>query len=535
VLASPANATKKFFSKSSILSNVASSLNPTPSTASLDSSFVGSDPDSMDLLKRHKISLGQKSKKDKTHEDGLPRPAQLSIVVESPPLVSYGTPEESSGALFSGQFKIDVSSTTPITVSSIKVRLLSTTTVRKPAVSSCPDCSSTIKELKKWDFTKDELKKTLTPGEHKFPLSYLFAGDLPATTHCRLALLDYQFEAEVTTTCGHSLRFSHVVELQRAIRPGLERTSIRVFPPTNMTATVKHLPICYPNSEIPVSLRLAGINGVGNRAEFRWRIRRLLWRVEEYQKILSPCCTKHTGKCPEGQAGIKHEEVKIIGEGEVNFNKNPWKTDLSEGEIDSEFVASINPKHRTVLGTSIPEINLLVWHHLVIEMIVLEEYVPKKRPATANPTGAARILRSQFPLKVTNRAGLGVAWDEETPPVYQDVPPSPPGYQNGESSSLVATPPAYARTSVIDIDISSVMEDFHLGDPHPLAGSTMIGSSSTVTRRSSGSSSDLPPPQRNQVRWSEDDLLQEPILPRRVENDIEEDIDIQIAGPSSRG
>lgn len=541
---SPAANAKKFFGKS--ISNVASSLKSTPSSTSIiDSSLVGTDAEAMDLLKRHKKSLGHshkdKSGKGKSTDDQL-KSVVLDIAVESPPLVSYGPPEDSSGALFSGQFKVVVVDKSSIEVDTIQVRLLSTTTIKKPAVSNCAECSGGTKELKKWNFMKDLSKMTLTPGEHKFPLSFLFAGDLPATTHCHMALLDYHFETIIKTTSGTVVENGRVIELQRAIRPGNERTSIRVFPPTNMTATIRHIPVCYTNSDIPVSLLLSGINGIGKRADFRWRIRRLLWRVEEYQKILSPCCERHASKCPEGQPGIKHEESKTIGEGEVNFNKNPWKTDLSEGEIRSEFIASINAKHHAVVGTQIKDINLQVWHHLVVEMIVLEEYIPKGRPNQPNPTGAARILRSQFPLKITNRAGMGVAWDEETPPVYQDVPPSPPGYKLADAhlvDSVVMSPPAYARSSVIDIDITdigAVIDDFHLGPPHELAGqSSTLGSSSTVTRRSSGASTDSAPAVRPHirphVRWSEDDLFAEPNLPQRAEED-EEDVDVQVEGSS---
>lgn len=46
------------------------------------------------------------------------------------------------------------------------------------------------------------------------------------------------------------------------------------------------------------------------------------------------------------------------------------------------------------------------------------------------PTGAARVLRMQFSLVMTERSGLGIAWDDEVPPVYADVPLSPPEYQN---------------------------------------------------------------------------------------------------------
>jgi hypothetical protein len=34
----------------------------------------------------------------------------------------------------------------------------------------------------------------------------------------------------------------------------------------------------------------------------------------------------------------------------------------------------------------------------------------------------------QFLLVVTDRSGLGISWDEEIPPVYENIPASPPPY-----------------------------------------------------------------------------------------------------------
>lgn len=60
------------------------------------------------------------------------------------------------------------------------------------------------------------------------------------------------------------------------------------------------------------------------------------------------------------------------------------------------------------------------------------------------PTGAARVLRMQFRLTVTERSGLGISWDEEVPPIYQDVELlSPPCYElsinNGIKNKLYST------------------------------------------------------------------------------------------------
>jgi hypothetical protein len=46
----------------------------------------------------------------------------------------------------------------------------------------------------------------------------------------------------------------------------------------------------------------------------------------------------------------------------------------------------------------------------------------------AQDAGAARVLRMHFNVTMTERAGLGISWDEEQPPLYENVPASPPAY-----------------------------------------------------------------------------------------------------------
>ena len=43
----------------------------------------------------------------------------------------------------------------------------------------------------------------------------------------------------------------------------------------------------------------------------------------------------------------------------------------------------------------------------------------------------------QFNLLLTERSGLGISWDEEMPPMYEDVPASPPGYTLLDGSSSI--------------------------------------------------------------------------------------------------
>ncbi|CCE64474.1 hypothetical protein TPHA_0H02710 [Tetrapisispora phaffii CBS 4417] len=64
------------------------------------------------------------------------------------------------------------------------------------------------------------------------------------------------------------------------------------------------------------------------------------------------------------------------------------------------------------------------------------------------PTGAARVLRMQFRVNVTERSGLGISWDEEVPPIYQNVSfVSPPSYDNLDG---VSTRHAGSESAVYD-------------------------------------------------------------------------------------
>jgi arrestin-related trafficking adapter 1 len=406
------------------------------------------DSEVMDLLKRHSMSLSKHGARKSNQSIEAPKPAKIDIVTESPPLVSFNPEAESSGALFSGQLRLVVREKKTV-FKTIEIQLFCSTSVKKSIVKDCPDCHSATKELHKWSFAPEPL--ALDVGEHKFPISYLFTGAMPATTHAHLCMLDYHWAATAVTTKGEEMRHAETLELKRAIHPGQDKNSVRVFPPTNITANLTHNPVIYESGDIPISMRLTGVSKVVEKTSLRWRLRRLVWRIDEVEKIVSHPCPNHTSKVPDGGVGVMYEETRTIGEDEVNYQKNPWKTDIQAGEIDAEFICHLNTRLKRPpvcdVAAGAEPYGMTISHHLVVELVVVEETAPLRRPTQTAPTGAARILRSQFPLILTARAGLGIAWDEETPPVYQDVPPSPPSYRQN-------------TTECDPFDISELGDDF---------------------------------------------------------------------------
>jgi hypothetical protein len=375
-------------------------------------------------------SGGAKSKDDQPsrHASGT-----FEVVIESPPLCLYGGPAASTGALLSGRLKLKVDDPTgKVKLTTFTMKLRCAITTKKPIQKDCSECKERYDDIKEWSFLS-EPKTFKKDDDNDFPFSHLLPGHLPATTFATLGAVAYHLYITATTSTGDPIELIYPLKVQRAIAPGMDKASIRIFPPTNLTGRVVLPPVIHPIGTFPVQMTLSGVVEKKADHELRWRLRKTMWRIEEHTKMVSKPCSKHEHRVAEGKA-VQNEDVKKVGEDDL---KSGWKTDFDTqgGEITLEFDAalSVRNNHKAVCDVDSPA-GLAVTHTLVIELIVAEEFCPYKARALITPTGAARILRMSFKLVVTERAGMGISWDEETPPVYEDVPDSPPGYGNADKN-----------------------------------------------------------------------------------------------------
>ncbi|KAJ5832592.1 hypothetical protein N7474_000903 [Penicillium riverlandense] len=418
---------------------------------------------SKDKEKRRSLGRAARSKERSSKESLVVPSAKLEALVESPPLTCYGTPANSTGALFSGRLRVVVTEVAKeIKLDQFDMRLVSKTSTKKPVSNNCPNCLSRVDELTRWNFLTESLP--LKTGTHDFPFSYLFPGHLPASCNGSLGQIEYFLEASAKSNAGEE--FSLRLPLNVLVHPHL--------PPTNLTGRIVLPSVVHPIGKFPVEMTLSGVVDKNEETQTRWRLRKMMWRIEEHQKIVSTACQKHAHKIGGEGKGVLHQETRIIGH---NEEKSGWKTDFDTagGEIGMQFDASINPTTNPVCDMDAPG-GLEVKHNLVIELIVAEEFCPNRNTRLITPTGAARVLRMQFNLHVTERSGLGISWDEEMPPVYEDVPASPPGYFK------------------LGGDGASSIEDYN-GSPLPLPDyvelermeSVRLDSDSTHSSNSSGS------------------------------------------------
>ena len=409
------------------------------------------------------LSLSPKSSSSKIVQH---QAATLDFVIESPPLVYYGVPASSTGALLSGQIRLVINDE-HMTIDSFKMRLALEVTRKKPFHNHCPDCQHESTNLTTWNFlpgpatlAKGESRpildsKTLltTTGEHNFPFSFLLKGHLPATMKGSLSSIDYVLRATVSPLGGEPMKLSQVLNVKRSVNPGdTPRHSIRIFPPTNLTANCELPPVIHPIGETTISMRMDGVvkRNTDTKTQTQWKMKRLTWRLEETQKSISPACPKHSaklGNVEDSKKGIAHQDVRSIGMEEM---KSGWKADYSspDGTVEVEFPFGVQAGSNPICDLK-AEDGTVVSHVLVVEMIVAEEFAPIRKPAQVTPTGAARVLRMHFNIIVTERAGMGISWDEEQPPLYENVPASPPAY--GKTSVYEGEPiPDYEDLSPLE-------------------------------------------------------------------------------------
>lgn len=94
----------------------------------------------------------------------------LSINIESPPLVFYGGASTSTGALLSGQLKLDVGDD-EMEIQGFAMRLAVDVNMKKPYNATCPDCATKSSDLTSWNFLPDTTilgkgKPFLIPPHH---------------------------------------------------------------------------------------------------------------------------------------------------------------------------------------------------------------------------------------------------------------------------------------------------------------------------------------------------------------------------------
>lgn len=437
------------------------SVSGSPYDSDMDDSNTVKPHDLVDAIKKHKLSLpfGRSASPSPVRELN---PASCSVAaidwfIESPPLILHGTPEDSTGAILSGQLFLEIKDDA-VDIDSFKASLNIHTTYKRPCQGHCAECQNKVTEVQAWVFL--ERTTRLHRGRHAFPFSVLLGGELPASTDTPLVSIAYEFSAvaqvsrhSTGTTVPIVLKYDRKLAVKRAVpEPLFPHHSVRVFPPTNIKASADYLAVVQPTSNNKLTLKLDGLMSRNEKVKTidLWKLKKVTWKLEETIKTVAPACERHAPSASTvGEVkGTARNEVRIVGEKSLHEG---WKSDYTghDGCIDMEIEYNVNQARPFACDTKTAD-GTEVTHSLLLELIVSKEYAPEGKAHQATPTGTGRILRMHFGVVLTEHSGLGVSWDNESPPVYEDVPPSPPAYPIEAPVDYEDLEPLYARPSSID-------------------------------------------------------------------------------------
>ncbi|KAJ2902646.1 uncharacterized protein MKZ38_000313 [Zalerion maritima] len=384
----------------------------------------------------HRLSFGLHLGRSH-HPSPAPLPATLEWDIETPPVMLHGRPDDSTGALVSGLVKLDIKADV-LEIASCNAALSVRVVQKRPYQTHCKECEGQITELKSWRFLPANL--AMQRGSHAFPFSALIDGHLPATMDSAIGSISYEFMATATTTSNQSIKMQKTIPVRRTIpETGQDHHSVRVFPPTNIAANVYYPSVIHPGHENILRLHMNGLSRIMTenvkhpQVEY-WKLRKLSWRLDETAKMVAPACEKHCPRASNGvpaRKGMQRSDTHAIGFAEM---AEGWKAVYtphdSEMEIDLKYTAQVPRRggQRPVCDLKAND-GTEITHSLVLEMVVVQEVAPVGQPNHCQPTGTARILRMHFNTILTEESAEGeVSWDCEAPPIYEDVPPSPPAY-----------------------------------------------------------------------------------------------------------
>lgn len=258
----------------------------------------------------------EKAEKD----DGPNKSIELSIELESPPIVLYGSQEESTGSIISGLLMFNVLKLLPgnnqLQLEYVTLSLVQTIYVSKPfiiasnSVQNCNDCNLRKNVLARWDVVKDI--SNFSFGSHAYPFSHLLPGSLPASSKLgsknSTSFIKYNLIALAKPVDGKEIKINLPINITRSILKNADRNSLRIFPPTSITASALLPNVIYPKSSFPLELKLENL--VDLKKSKRWRMRKLNWKINENIKIRVHCCSKHQNKLKQYEDNEKHVKAK---------------------------------------------------------------------------------------------------------------------------------------------------------------------------------------------------------------------------------
>ncbi|OLL26310.1 hypothetical protein NEOLI_000387 [Neolecta irregularis DAH-3] len=333
-------------------------------------------------------------------------PISVGFEIPSLPLVSYESPKISSGALLTGNIKLEIN-VSSLELDSFIVEVIQLVTSKRPVKTSCLDCITRKRTMCIKRYIS--VPVLMAQGSHEYPLTFLFKGSWPATTSSRISLIEYYLVATVTSGKRDGKTVSYISErpihLNRSyeyLEEGLKH--LRKFPDTSVKCKIFLPTSIHPHSSFLVTIQFTGLKEQSGDV---WGIDSLNWMLKEYGVIVSLPCFQHAHHT--SSHGFVHEEKKIVGAGRISKGFKYIDAQKSECHMEFEFFSG-QEAASDVSGPSGIEIS----HDMTLDFTVL---LARKGAGLST-----RVLSMKCPVVISSRPGMGISWDNETPPMYGTIP-----------------------------------------------------------------------------------------------------------------
>lgn len=252
---------------------------------------------------------------------------KVTMNTETPPILMFGPSGDSTGAYFAGNVAVNVQKPTLITqmeIYFIQVTKYSSPFISQSSLQNCLQCQTHIEEIASWDLLPAKKLLDNTKEFYSYPISTLLSGDLPPSTHLtKGSYIKYELVCVVRYEGGGLINLSMPIIIQRSILRSHDRNSLRIFPPTDVTASAVIPNVVYPRSTFPIEIRMDHVVS----KDRRWRMRKLNWRLEESCIVRLNHCDDHLQKFDAAQREMKrlqrnrkiHKSSGGLGHNTLNF------------------------------------------------------------------------------------------------------------------------------------------------------------------------------------------------------------------------
>ncbi|KAJ4017614.1 Endocytosis regulator [Fusarium irregulare] len=357
-------------------------------------------------------------------------PAFLDCHTDTLPIVIQHD-GDNDGSAISGSLLLEVTED-KIEVESLNAVLVVHVAYKKPFKKSCQDCKHQFTELKRCELIESTVE--LSRGTHAYPLSYQVPSYVPPSMDTSMVSVAYEFEATASVRLAGQPSTPEVISFNRTLPvsrlipiPDIQTCSKRIYQAAGVEINCTYDTVMNPSSKNKATLTLSGLrSSPGNGEEVHlWRVCSGTWILEEIVKASAPACPTHSSQ--DKSEGCREKQRRLIL-GDSTFFKG-WTTDDDAGTMSMDFWFSTRKSSNHYTQDTGDLSDTSVSHTLVLELQMMKEIHPRRRPELATRQGIGKILRSEHRVVLSDHARLSDQVVEEPLPCYDGLRRAPPVYE----------------------------------------------------------------------------------------------------------